>query len=798
MTLKPTKQFLLKSPSIFFKDLILVAVLLLFTFPKISPDFGIGLDPSYVWGLNHLFANQYQQLIKLIYPIGPLGFLKMPTTEGYNLLLSILVFNALKIGFISLMLFLNKLIQGKKTVLSLAMMYIACLFASIDILLIGSSFILLLLNLKKPNFVLFTSAVFLAALGLFIKSSIGITSFSIIATASLLQYAQAPRSLSTILKQIGLTLLVTFMFGLIVFQGDGSLLMNYFIGIVKLSGGYSDTLSLHPPNNWLLLVPFLLLLLLSPLYIKHATYRHAYILFLFPLFATWKHAMSREDMSHYYLLINFLFAFGSIICLATFSKKKEVIGLFAICLLLVFSNMKCLPQYAEKNIAFVRIDNFLSVIDFKNFKDNYAKVSQENILPHKLTPRMLKLIGNSTIDVYPWEHSYIAANKLQWKPRTTLEIGASTSQWASTLASESYHGGSNAPVFILFHLVQDAYKGSFGSIDGRYILNDEPLVIYAILQHYTLVEKNDAFLLFQKNEQQQPLQEAVLEKTVQSQFGRWINIPNKPNEITRLKVSTNNTLLGTLKKFLYKEEKYEIDYQFEDGHMLTYRYIPATANDGLWCHPFILHPQTNTIEQKVMKVRLRNSNDLFVSKAITLKIERIHVKTNNTLQQNMANSLFLKQDVKKQDSIIVDDLFTFDYPKQKMKKQCELSTQFFYSEYQSNVIDGKGYSCSLSYSLDSICKNLPKSVDALDIMVSAQTLNALSTGKLIITSTNAKEDFWEGNPLKNTNYWSYSLVSHQIWKQKQASGNLKIYVWNTGEHPIFMDDLRVVIKTISK
>jgi hypothetical protein len=176
----------------------------------------------------------------------------MPTTEGYNLLLSILVFNALKIGFIYLMLFLNKLIRGKKTVLSLVMMYLACLFANIDILLIGSCFILLLLNLKKPNFVLFTSAVFLAALGLFIKSSIGITSFSIIATASLLQYAQAPRSLSTILKQIGLTLLVTFMFGLIVFQGDGSLLMNYFIGIIKLTISLKMAICL-PIDTYLLL-----------------------------------------------------------------------------------------------------------------------------------------------------------------------------------------------------------------------------------------------------------------------------------------------------------------------------------------------------------------------------------------------------------------------------------------------------------------------------------------------------------------------------------------------------------------
>ena len=48
----------------------------------------------------------------------------------------------------------------------------------------------------------------------------------------------------------------------------------------------------------------------------------------------------------------------------------------------------------------------------------------------------------------------------------------------------------------------------------------------------------------------------------------------------------NLNYYGMLKSFLYKSEEYLIDYSFNDGSIITYRYIPSTARDVIWIHPF--------------------------------------------------------------------------------------------------------------------------------------------------------------------------------------------------------------------
>jgi hypothetical protein len=65
-----------------------------------EPDFGVGLDSSYVWGFNYLFDHDYNTLINLIYPYGPFLWLKSPTIEGFHFELALLFFAIVKFFFI--------------------------------------------------------------------------------------------------------------------------------------------------------------------------------------------------------------------------------------------------------------------------------------------------------------------------------------------------------------------------------------------------------------------------------------------------------------------------------------------------------------------------------------------------------------------------------------------------------------------------------------------------------------------------------------------------------------------------
>ena len=75
---------------------ILSLMLVLLTYPAFEPDHGVGLDPSYVWGFNYLFDNDYASLTKLIHPYGPLALLRIPVAVNGHYALFLIFFTLLK------------------------------------------------------------------------------------------------------------------------------------------------------------------------------------------------------------------------------------------------------------------------------------------------------------------------------------------------------------------------------------------------------------------------------------------------------------------------------------------------------------------------------------------------------------------------------------------------------------------------------------------------------------------------------------------------------------------------------
>ena len=76
-----------------------------------------------------------------------------------------------------------------------------------------------------------------------------------------------------------------------------------------------------------------------------------------------------------------------------------------------------------------------------------------------------------------------------------------------------------------------------------------------------------------------------------------------------------------LKSFLYKSEEYLIDYSFNDGSIITYRYIPSTARDGIWIHPFNSLYDLDNENGDVVKVRLRCSKPSVNSDFLEIQFE---------------------------------------------------------------------------------------------------------------------------------------------------------------------------------
>jgi len=759
-------------------SLLTAFVIFLVTFPKIVPDYGTGLDPSYVWAVNFLFVNNYDSLTNLVYPIGPFGFLKYTAAFEQNLLYGIAFFSIVKLLFLYLLIRLSIASKGRFTVVSFFIVLLVATFSGIDFSIVGSTVILLLFSLIKPGKKwFFILANLFALFGLCIKSSIGIAAYSSIFTYLVyLIFSKEPN-----LKKIGIfssvSVLVFLLGGTLIFQGVPSF-FNFLLGLIHLAGGYSSALALFPDNNWWLLSGFVFSVLAFPVFVKKRDTRSAFLILFLPLFAMWKHAMGREDISHIYVLFTFLFAFWGIIFL--FVEKLRLWYVVFPVLSIVFfdANIRHVNLHRPFNPNLHGVTNFTeAVINYTNFNEKYKTISKKNIRKNQFDNEIKELIGNESVDVYPWDLSYVPANGLNWKPRTTLELGAANSQWLSQKNANCFEEDSG-PEFVILHLNNGKWGGSLGSLDGRYLLNDEPLVVFNFLENYKIALKNKRFLLLQKSKSS--LNKTTL-KTEIANWDSWVKVPEKEN-LTRVRVKIHKSFLLKLKSFFYKDEAFFVDYQLEDARVLTYRFIASTAVDGLWIDPLVLNPESVYPEAEVTQVRFRSSNSDLMDSRIDLEWESIDLPV---------NTYFLKSD-----SISKNYLVNFyeDYESATSEKLL-LTGATKYSGRFSEKIPPGSFSATTRISLDTLWKDSVEDAK-VEARVRFKNISSSAGALLVMTVEGSEDDFWKSFPLlgnENSEDWSKAFISKLLTKKDHQKGVLSIYVWNNSKDEIFIDDFSIMI-----
>jgi hypothetical protein len=780
-----------------YSDILATFIIYILTFPHFEPDYSIGLDTSYVWALNYLFNNDYQALIKIVYPLGPLAFLKIPTIEGYNFEYFLLFFTILKMWFTYMFILLAGLFNKDRKNLSYIVVAGMLFLINIDYLIIGITFIYSFLYLSNSNKSNLFISVSIAFIGLCIKSSIGVSSFSIIFIAAILDYINK-RSYKSALIYLGLTFSTILIWGLLIFQNI-ELLFNYFLNVLKLSISYSSALSIFPVNNWILL-SLVIISIFLPLIINRNIRTQTVFLLLIPsVFAMWKHAMTRQDFTHSMVMFSFLFLYWGLYIVLSEIEIKKILFLAVMSSSLFYWNMTTTWNFRPLKHEVNGIVEFeKTILNFKEFKKKYTELSIKNVLPNKLEKNILDIIGDSTIDSYPWELSYFAANKdLNWKMRHTLQ-GGSFARWLDSYGAESFNR-ENGPQYIILHYVKDNWGGDFGSIDGRYLLNDNPLTIHNIFNYYNIKQKTQKFLLLEKNSKNN-FASCKIEEKHTTKWNTWIDVTQYKKEFLRLKLFSKQTFLGIFKGFLYKTEKYYVDYMLEDGNILTYRYIPDNSKDGIWINPLIRHPKTNLIEKQAIKVRFRCTNTLFNEEKINYQFERILVNTPNAEKDTLNtyfNSYFYKYKTS-DEKVLINCINNFD--SNENNENLNISSTFSYSGERSNKVISGGFSYTYSFDLDTLWKNIDTSSNVITLETDVKYLNKNSHALHIVTLSGTGNYFWNASPLNKTKdigFWDNSLQTKKLYRNKHGKGILKIYVWNKGTEDIYIDEIRVVMKTIA-
>ncbi|MFZ3231116.1 MAG: hypothetical protein WA160_12990 [Pseudobdellovibrio sp.] len=472
---------------------------------------------------------------------------------------------------------------------------ILILISDIDTLPFFLSVALVLFHFETKSINLLIGAAAIAGLSLLIKINVGLPPALVIGVYAIWMDIKAKNIKLIPILFLSILLTVTALWFLI--YGNFSGIFDYIYGSAQFAMGQSESMSLPTNNNWILILASLICFISLPFYMNNQKVNLLYGIILLPYFSFFKYCFGRETHLSLSLFLTLLIYFFLFLILYVRQIKPIGLGIMLLTLFLFGLNTYQLgymifdPGSATAPVSwFVEqrsvITKSLEAVDSGLFlrTENELKVKKYSELAlevNKLPADWINEIGADTIDFYPFELSYAAANTLNWTPRPVIQSFCAYTPYLDNLDTVFFNSAA-APKYILWDLAWNMQ-----SVDFAYILNDEPKTIMALFNHYKVIRKTAKVLLF-KRQEKNILGEVQQLYKVDIPWGFWIDVPNSDeNGIYRVQLSYKRNVLGLIKKAIYNDNLYFIYYKFLDGRVIKHRLKLPNAKTGVWISPYV-------------------------------------------------------------------------------------------------------------------------------------------------------------------------------------------------------------------
>lgn len=594
-----------KTLNFIYLSLVSLFIFIFLCFPQLAGNSSPGLDSSWVFALNYIFAHGIQFGKDVIFTYGPLGFAFRPEAQSNNILIALIVISALKLGFIFSILKLTFLTHHSSTlprkIFSFSIAMLLILMSDLDTLPFFLVVILVLCHFETKKASYAVIAAMVAGLSLLIKINIGLAPALVIAVYAVFVDISEKR-----LKMIPI-LFFSLIFGFLAswFSIYDNLLGigKYLYGSAQFAIGQSESMSLPTNNNWFLILSSFLCFVSVPLFLKDKRAYLLYAIILIPYYSFFKYCFGRE--THLSLSLFLTLQMYFFLLLILYIKKIKPIALSIMFSALVLFGLNTyrlgymlftpdpptapqswfigyIPSASNSFAAFKKL-----VFHRAEFEQQVKKASAMVLQVNKLSPDWLQEIGNKTIDIYPFELSYAAANNINWTPRPVLQSFTAFTPYLDQLDARFY-SGVNAPEFLLWHL-----DWGLNSVDTAYLLNDGPETILSIFNRYKVIKKTPKLHLLQRQTGRRLGDVRVLDK-IQTSWEAWNTIPVGSKSsvgIYRARLVYQRNLIGVIKKSLYNDNLYFIYYKFRDGRIVKHRLKLPNAAVGVWVSPYVVDPE---------------------------------------------------------------------------------------------------------------------------------------------------------------------------------------------------------------
>jgi hypothetical protein len=359
----------------------------------------------------------------------------------------------------------------------------------------------------------------------------------------------------------------------------------------EIAGGYSAAVGVDPEGGWrdvLLFLAFLLALVAAAAAERSPRLWRSLIACGVPLFVVWKHAFVRQDPFHTAVIL----PFGLFVTLVLVSDALSRPGLqrglpiLAVAwVLLVPIAMRadqrstvleqlCRP-WAGEGLAYLRM-----LPSFDQYHRKAWRMSRRLLEPLVLPDDVRAEVGNATIDVYPRQTVFAAANPdLRWSFRPAPTSYANYRPALDELNAR-FLDSDRRPDYLLWRWEDEQ------TIDGRNVLWDEPQTLRTLFERYDVI-RDEPFLL-RAGSQRRPTREER-RGVGEAPWDAWADVPASKGPLV-VRAELGSSLVRFAARGLLRENPLFLDLRLASGEVLSYRFPPDNAPSGLWIQPPLSGP----------------------------------------------------------------------------------------------------------------------------------------------------------------------------------------------------------------
>lgn len=242
---------------------------------------------------------------------------------------------------------------------------------------------------------------------------------------------------------------------------------------------------------------------------------------------------------------------------------------------------------------------------------------------------------NGTVDIYPWDQSYIIANKLDYQPRPLFQ---SYSVYTPKLIENNieFLKSEKAAENILFTIRE---------IDGRLPSTMEGASWLEIMSRYDTVGMKGEFLHLKKSVKPQSYR-LINQKNISVKFQEEVEVPYN-NAFVKIDIS--HSLFGKLANTLFKSPLVFIELKFKNGTTLKKRIVPNIVSSGFILSPYIdntfdffMYDIGENVSEEVVSFKVINDSECCYKDDIKISFQSIDRESNlNYVVPNELKSLHL-------------------------------------------------------------------------------------------------------------------------------------------------------------